>query len=82
MISLKHVSKSFDDGHQFAVRDVSFEVHEGETVVLLGSSGCGKTTLLKLTNRLIEPTAGVIELDGKDISRQDPISLRRGAMAA
>ncbi|MEA3277753.1 MAG: ATP-binding cassette domain-containing protein [Pseudomonadota bacterium] len=77
MISLRHVSKSFDGGRHFAVDDVSFDVREGETLVLLGSSGCGKTTLLKLTNRLLEPTSGTIEVDGEDIAGQDPISLRR-----
>ncbi|MFQ5528122.1 MAG: ABC transporter ATP-binding protein [Thermoanaerobaculia bacterium] len=77
MISLKGVSKSFDGGRHFAVDDVSFDVLEGETLVLLGSSGCGKTTLLKLTNRLLEPTSGTIEVDGDDIAGQDPIALRR-----
>ncbi|MBD3161873.1 MAG: ATP-binding cassette domain-containing protein, partial [Candidatus Eisenbacteria bacterium] len=77
MIALKQVSKSFDGGRSFAVRDVSLVVAEGETVVLLGSSGCGKTTLLKLTNRLLEPTGGTIELGGRDISQQTPLSLRR-----
>ena len=77
MISYKHVFKSFDGGKHFAVEDVCFEVHEGETLVLLGSSGCGKTTLLKLTNHLLQPTSGTIEVDGQDIARQGPISLRR-----
>ena len=77
MISLKHVSKSFDDGQHFAIDNVSFDVHQGETLVLLGSSGCGKTTLLKLTNRLLDLTRGTIEVDGEDIARQDPIALRR-----
>ena len=77
MISIKHVSKSFDCGQHVAVDDISFDVREGETLVLLGSSGCGKTTLLKLTNRLIEPTSGTIEVDGDNIAEQDPISLRR-----
>jgi osmoprotectant transport system ATP-binding protein len=77
MISLQHVSKSFDGGQHFAVDDVSFDVREGETLVLLGSSGCGKTTLLKLTNRLLELSSGTIEVDGKDIAKQDPVSLRR-----
>lgn len=77
MISLERVSKSFDNGRSFAVSDISFDVHHGETLVLLGSSGCGKTTLLKLTNRLLEPTSGVINVDGENIARQDPISLRR-----
>jgi osmoprotectant transport system ATP-binding protein len=77
MIAYKGVSKSFDGGRHYAVNNVSFRVQPGETLVLLGSSGSGKTTLLKLTNRLLEPNAGIIELDGEDISRQDPISLRR-----
>ena len=77
MLSLKHVSKSFDGGQSFAVDDVSLDVREGETLVLLGSSGCGKTTLLKLTNRLLEPTSGTIEVDGESIAGQDAVSLRR-----
>ena len=77
MISLKDVSKSFDGGQTFAINNVSFDIHEGETLVLLGSSGCGKTTLLKLTNRLLDLTSGTIEVDGKDIAGQDPIALRR-----
>lgn len=77
MIIIKHVSKSFDNGKHFAINDVSIRVHEGETLVLLGSSGCGKTTLLKLINRLLEPTSGTIELDGEDIANNDPVSLRR-----
>ncbi len=78
MISLQHVSKSFDDGQTFAVNNVSFQIQEGETLVLLGSSGSGKTTLLKLINRLIDLTRGIIEVDGNDIATQDPIVLRRG----
>jgi osmoprotectant transport system ATP-binding protein len=56
---------------------VSLTVAEGETLVLLGSSGCGKTTTLKMINRLIEPTEGAIEIDGADVLDRDPIELRR-----
>jgi osmoprotectant transport system ATP-binding protein len=77
MISLKNISKSFDKGQHFAVKDVCLDVQEGETLVLLGSSGCGKTTLLKLMNRLLDPTSGTIEMDGKDITDLNPIELRR-----
>jgi len=77
MMSLKHVSRSFDGGQHFAINDVSLDIREGETLVLLGSSGCGKTTLLKLINRLLDLTSGTIEVNGKDIASQDPIALRR-----
>lgn len=56
---------------------LSLEVEQGETLVLLGRSGSGKTTALRLINRMLEPTSGAIHMDGKDISGLDPISLRR-----
>ena len=77
MIKLSHVSKTFDDGCSFAVKDLSLQVNKGETLVLLGSSGCGKTTTLKMINRLIEMTEGSIEVDGQKINEQDPVDLRR-----
>jgi len=77
MISLSHVTKAFDPTEPPAVDDVSFDVRRGETLVLLGSSGCGKTTLLKLMNGLLRPTSGRVEVDGEEVGSQDPISLRR-----
>ncbi len=77
MIRLEQVSKSFDGGETYAVRDVSLRVASGELLVLLGSSGCGKTTTLKMINRLIEPTAGTIEVGGSNVRAQDTIALRR-----
>jgi len=77
MIKLTHVSKSFDGGETYAVKDLSFQVRKGETLVLLGSSGCGKTTTLKMINRLIEPTQGTVEVDGKDVMGRNPVELRR-----
>ena len=77
MIVFDHVSKEFPGG-VLAVDDLSLEVAEGETVVLLGTSGSGKTTTMKMVNRLIEPTGGRILVDGRDIMEQDPIALRRG----
>ena len=77
MITIDSVCKSFDGGKTFAVKNLSMEVQDGETLVLLGSSGCGKTTTMKMLNRLIDPTRGKVELDGKDISTSDPVQLRR-----
>ena len=76
MISFDQVSKSYD-GVSNVINNLSFEVLEGEILMLLGSSGCGKSTILKMINRLIDPTEGSIYLDGKDIHKQDPIELRR-----
>jgi osmoprotectant transport system ATP-binding protein len=56
---------------------ISFDVERGETLVLLGRSGSGKTTALRLINRMLEPTGGSIQLDGEDLSRLDPIGVRR-----
>ena len=77
MIILDGVSKSFDGGQSYAVRELSLQVYDGETLVLLGSSGCGKSTTLKMINRLIEPTNGTIQVDDRDVTQQDPVMLRR-----
>ncbi|MFQ5607863.1 MAG: ATP-binding cassette domain-containing protein [Candidatus Zixiibacteriota bacterium] len=77
MISLKAVSKSFDGGHDYAVRNVNLFVGRGELVALVGESGSGKTTTLKVINRLIEPSGGRILIEDQDISLSDPVRLRR-----
>jgi osmoprotectant transport system ATP-binding protein len=77
MIVLDNVSKSFDGGQSYALRNVSLTIEEGETFVLVGTSGSGKTTILRLINRLIAPTSGRITLDGQDLSDYEAIALRR-----
>src|SRR3954470_22273069 len=77
MIRLSGVGKTYDDG-TVAVQQLDLEVGRGELVCLVGPSGCGKSTTLRMINRLIEPTTGRIEIDGQDVSRQDPVRLRRG----
>ena len=78
MIVAEKVSKSFDGGRTFAAKDVSFKVERGTMLALLGGSGSGKSTTIKMINRLIEPTSGRILVDGKDVVGQDPVLLRRG----
>jgi osmoprotectant transport system ATP-binding protein len=75
-IALENVGKVYPDG-TVAVGDISLDVGAGELVVLIGPSGCGKSTILRMLNRLIEPSKGRILIDGEDVSRQDPVELRR-----
>ncbi|QPH40811.1 ABC transporter ATP-binding protein [Pedobacter endophyticus] len=76
MIKLEKVSKYF--GETAAVKNISLNVAEKENMVLLGTSGCGKTTTLKMINRLIDKYTGEIFVDGKKTSQQNPEELRRG----
>jgi osmoprotectant transport system ATP-binding protein len=75
MIELTNVTKKYDD--VTAVENLSFAVQEGETFGLIGTSGCGKTTTLKMINRLIEPTSGSISIDGQPVAQQPAEQLRR-----
>ncbi len=77
LIELERVSKTFEGGRVHAVRDVSLTVREGEFVAIVGGSGCGKTTTLKTINRLIEPDAGGIAVNGEPASAVPPYLLRR-----
>jgi osmoprotectant transport system ATP-binding protein len=75
MIDIRNLTKKF--GSHQAVDDVTLHVGSGETLVLLGTSGCGKTTTLKMINRLIEPSGGSIAVDGIDVAQQPGPDLRR-----
>jgi len=76
MIRAENLVKKF--GTSTAVHQVSFEVAAGENLILLGTSGCGKTTTLRMINRLVEPDEGTVYLNGTDIRTQQPELLRRG----
>ena len=75
MIEFRNVKKSYKNN--VILEDFNLNIEDGNLVVLIGSSGCGKTTLLKMINRLIESTSGEILVNGKNIKEMDPILLRR-----
>lgn len=77
VIEFKNVIKRFEGADYNAVDDVSFQIYEGEFITVLGASGCGKTTLMKMINRLHEPTSGSILVNGTNIEEEDAIKLRR-----
>lgn len=74
-IRFEHVTKSY--GEREILNDFNLEIRRGEFLTIIGSSGSGKTTVLKLINGLISPTFGIIYVDGKDISKEDQTLLRR-----
>ncbi|ROS54577.1 ABC transporter ATP-binding protein [Frigoribacterium sp. PhB24] len=77
MIEFRSVTKQYPDG-TLAVDDFSLVIPSRKTTVFVGSSGCGKTTILRMINRMVDPTSGVIEIDGKSIGDLEPVGLRRG----
>jgi osmoprotectant transport system ATP-binding protein len=76
VIEYRGVSKTFADGTT-AVGDFSLVIPSHSTTVLVGSSGCGKTTLLRMVNRMVDPSAGQVLIDDVDIATRNPIELRR-----
>jgi osmoprotectant transport system ATP-binding protein len=77
LIELDGVCKSFDGGQNFALRDVSLAVEAKSFIALVGASGSGKTTAMKLINRLIEPDRGEVRLDGVPVKTLEAPLLRR-----
>jgi osmoprotectant transport system ATP-binding protein len=77
LIALRNVGKSFDNGRTFAVQGVSLDIPAGQCVALVGASGSGKTTTLKMINRLIAPSAGEVRLDDQPTSGLAAPQLRR-----
>lgn len=75
MIQFINVSKAYKEHN--VIENINLEINKGELVVLIGPSGCCKTTILKMINRLIEPSDGQIKINGTDIEAQNPIELRR-----
>ena len=77
VIELDRVSRSYDGGSSFAVQDLSLSIGAGELVALVGASGSGKTTALKMINRLAEPSAGEVRIEGQPARAVPAPELRR-----
>ena len=75
IIKFKNISKSYENN--LILDNFNLEINRGEFLTIIGSSGCGKTTVLKLINGLLTPEAGNIYVEGKDIGEVDQIKLRR-----
>lgn len=75
IISFQEVSKVYNE--KTVVDQVNLAIQKGEFITILGTSGSGKTTILKMMNRLIEPTSGKILFEGEELSQLNPVSLRR-----
>ena len=76
MIRFDSVTKHYPGGAR-AIEDFTLTVPTGSITVLVGSSGCGKTTLLRMVNRMVEPTSGAIFIDDTNVAERDPVELRR-----
>ncbi|GAA1742338.1 ABC transporter ATP-binding protein [Aeromicrobium alkaliterrae] len=76
MIEYRSVSKTFPGGNA-AVADFDLVIPSRSTTVFVGSSGCGKTTLLRMVNRMVEPTGGQVLIDDVDVASRNPVELRR-----
>jgi osmoprotectant transport system ATP-binding protein len=76
VIEFKNIAKTYD-GVNYSVQDLNLTVEDNEFLVLLGSSGSGKSTTLKMINRLIESSSGELVIDGQDVRSIDPVQLRR-----
>ncbi|MBA4698076.1 MAG: ABC transporter ATP-binding protein [Ruminococcus sp.] len=75
MIQFESITKTYKTKQ--VLSDISFKIDKGSLVAIIGESGCGKTTLLKMINRLVKITTGTIRIEGKDIQEMDEVALRR-----
>ncbi|MFC6274013.1 betaine/proline/choline family ABC transporter ATP-binding protein [Levilactobacillus tangyuanensis] len=76
LLSMEHLRKEYPNG-KVAVDDFNLQVDRGEFIAFIGTSGSGKTTTMRMINRMLDQTSGTIKIDGEDISKMDPVKLRR-----
>lgn len=76
-VSFKNITKRFQNASYNAIENINISVEEGEFITIVGTSGCGKTTLLKMINRLVDYDEGELEVNGESVKKTDAIQLRR-----
>ncbi|MEE1131625.1 MAG: ATP-binding cassette domain-containing protein, partial [Caryophanon sp.] len=76
MLSIEQLTKTYRGGKK-AVDNMTLTIEKGEFIAFIGTSGSGKTTALRMINRMVEPTSGKIMLDGNDLSKMNAVQLRR-----
>ena len=76
IIEFKNIGKHYRDS-DFSIDNFNLNVEKGDFVTMIGGSGCGKTTILKMINGLITPDRGSVIVNGKDVSESDIVELRR-----
>ncbi|WP_125573573.1 betaine/proline/choline family ABC transporter ATP-binding protein [Levilactobacillus huananensis] len=76
LLSMEHLNKEYPNG-KLAVDDFNLQVDRGEFICFIGTSGSGKTTTMRMINRMLNQTSGTIKINGKDIAKMDPVKLRR-----
>lgn len=76
LLSMEHLNKEYPNG-KLAVDDFNLQVGRGEFICFIGTSGSGKTTTMRMINRMLNQTSGTIKINGKDIAKMDPVKLRR-----
>ncbi|WP_235859449.1 ATP-binding cassette domain-containing protein, partial [Schleiferilactobacillus harbinensis] len=74
-LEISHLRKVYGDN--VAVSDFNISVERGEFICFIGTSGSGKTTTMRMINRMNEPTSGTIKINGEDVTKMDPVKLRR-----
>ena len=81
LLELRNLEKTYEDGYR-AVRGVSYKLGPGQLVGLIGPNGCGKTTMMRCINRMHDPTAGDVLIDGESVLDKTPGQCRRSSGAA
>ncbi|HAT53650.1 MAG TPA: osmoprotectant [Lactobacillus sp.] len=75
-LSMKHLNKTYS-GNKVAVEDFNLDIEKGEFICFIGTSGSGKTTTMRMINRMLNQTSGTITIEGEDIAKMNPVQLRR-----